>query len=52
MRKFLKYVFVIAFMANIGVFCVGMVLDELHIMVLPILSMPLCMWGIELYSDD
>ena len=43
--------FAIAFMANVLVFCTGIALSDFHLLVLPAISMPLCLWGVELYSD-
>ena len=51
LRKYLKYTFAVAFMANVLVFCTGIALSEFHLLVLPAISMPLCLWGVELYSD-
>jgi len=51
MHKILKYVFAIAFMTNVCVFCVGLALDQLEILILPALSMPLCLWGVELHCE-
>jgi|TARA_R110000824_G_scaffold122761_2_gene280226 hypothetical protein len=50
-RKFLKYVFIAAFMTNVGVFCIGIYLSNFDIMILPMLSLPLCLWGVELYGE-
>jgi hypothetical protein len=51
LRKFLKYTFAVAFMTNVCVFCVGIALGQLEILVLPAMSMPLCLWGVELHSE-
>ena len=50
-HKFLKHVFIVAFAANIGIFCIGIMLDEFELMALSALCMPLCLWGVELHSN-
>ena len=52
LRKILKYIFAAAFMANVCVICIGIALDQLELLLWPAISMPLCLWGVELHSEN
>ena len=50
-HKILKHVFMVAFAANVWVFCTAIILSNYELMALSGFCVPLCLWGIDLHSD-